>query len=295
MGDTQTRSRRALLTAAASGAAVLAANAALGTSAVRAADQPLLLNATNNASGSTGLTAALSMDTVLSVTNADGSGPNTALQANSDAGTAMAGYTGSGTGVYGDAMGVGRGVRGGAGAMGTGVFGVAGDEGEAPTATGMTGVFGFAPHSHDPDFIGSGVWGDSPDVGVWGSGGTGVIGDGGATGWGVLGVSETSTAVRAETTTGIALRGIAGTGYGLHVTGKIKLANRSGRVKVARGRTRFTKSVAGVTSSSIVIAVLQQAESGTWVRAAVPAAGKFTVYFNRALPSSSVVGWMILN
>jgi hypothetical protein len=50
-----------------------------------------------------------------------------------------------------------------------------------------------------------------------------------------------------------------------------------------------------MTSSNVVIAVLQTPETGTWVRAAVASAGKFTVYFNKALPTSSVVGWLVLN
>ena len=123
---------------------------------------------------------------------------------------------------------------------------------------------------------GTGVRGVASETGtgVYGIGGTAVLGDGGAT--------------------GIGLQGASVSGYGLHVTGKVKLANRSGRLPVAQGKTSITKSVSGVTSSNIVIAVLQTAETGTWVRAAVAGAGRFTVYFNKALPSSSVVGWIIL-
>ena len=119
------------------------------------------------------------------------------------------------------------------------------------------------------------MWGVSDDIGVYGSGGTGVVGDGGSTGTGVEGYS--------------------GSGYGLYVTGKVKLANRSGRLAVGAGKTTITKYVPGMSSSNIVIAVLQTAETGTWVRAAVAATGKFTVYFNRALPTSSIVGWIVLN
>jgi hypothetical protein len=181
-------------------------------------------------------------------------------------------------------------------ATGTSVTGVVGDGTGAPTETGMTGVFGWAPASDSPSYIGSGVWGASGDVGVWGSGGTGVLGDGGAAGWGVYGWSEESNAVYGQSLSGIALRGLSTTGYGLYVTGKVKFSNRSGRSSVSKGKTSYTKTgLTGVTSSSIVIAVLQQVESGTWIRAAVAGTAKFTVYFNRALPSSSVVGWLVLN
>lgn len=296
MAETR-QTRRALLTAAASGAAALAANAALGASVVRAADQPLLLNTGNSASGSTSLGATLSMDTVLSVSNADTSGPNTAIQGSSDTGTGLAGYSTSGNGVYGDAMGGGRGVRGGAGSNGTGVYGVAGDDSAAPSDTSLTGVFGYSVAGDGVNTMGAGVWGDSPDVGIYGSGGTGVYGDGEPGGWGVYGWSDSGVGVRGDSDTGNALVGVSASGYGLYVTGKVKFATRSGRAAVSKGKTSYTKStgLAGVTASSIVIAVLQTVETGTWVRAAVAGTGRFTVYFNRALPSSSVVGWMILN
>ena len=80
----------------------------------------------------------------------------------------------------------------------------------------------------------------------------------------------------------------------LQVSGKAKFS-RSGRIAVASGKTSTSKSVAGVTTSSMVFAVLQQSETGTWVRAAVPATGKITIYFNKALPTSSVAAWFVLN
>lgn len=262
------------MTAAASSAAAVAASVALPQAVVRAVDQPLLLNTGNSATGSTTLSASLAMDTVLGVVNSDASGPNTALQASSDTGTAIAGYTTSGTGVYADSMGPGRAVRAGANTNGTGVVAFSGDESHLPADTTLTGVFGYAEASGTAGTVGAGVWGVSPDVGVYGSGGTGVYGYGPV---GLYGSASTSSA------------------YGLWVKGRVKLENRSGRLSVAAGKTSVSKSVAGVTTSSIVIAVLQQAETGTWVRAAVATTGKFTVYFNRALPSSSVVGWIVLN
>lgn len=69
----------------------------------------------------------------------------------------------------------------------------------------------------------------------------------------------------------------------------------SGRTSMASGKSSFTKTLTGVTSSSIVIAVLQSNEAGISVRAAVPASGKFTVYLSKALTSSATVGWIVLN
>jgi hypothetical protein len=157
-------------------------------------------------------------------------------------------------------------------------------------------VFGYGVAGDGVTTFGAGVWGDSPDFGVYGSGGTGVVGDGGTDGWGVYGWSSSSYGVYGESSTGNALMGVSASGYGLYVEGKVKFATRSGRSpSIAKGKTSWVKTLAGVTSSSIVIAVLQQAETGTWVRAAVAGSGKFTVYFNKALPTASVVGWMILN
>lgn len=271
-GDRLT-TRRALLAAAAGGAAATAA-LAVGAPVGKAANgDPLILGQSNSGTDCTFLTADLSMDTVLSVGNL-AAGPATAIQGNSEAGTGVAGYTSTGTGIYGDAMGPGRGVRGGSGSGGTGVYAVNGDESGAPSDTSGTGVFGYAQESASSSPA-AGVWGDSPDIGVYGSGSIGVYGDGSGAATG--------------------LRGYSDTGFGLDVNGKVRFRTRSGRIAVSAGKTSVTKSVSGVTRSSIVIAVLQTRESRTWVRAAVPAAGKFTVYFNRALPSSSVVGWLVLN
>lgn len=286
MGDARS-SRRALLTAAASGAAAIAANAALAPAIVKGADTPLLLNVDNTGAAKTTLTTSVA-DAAIVVTNPDAGGTGVkgtgavgvvgSSAAYGGTGVAASATDYSGTGVSSLVTGSkGRGVA--ATSMnpdGTGVFGVAGDPTYGPSEAPLTGVFGFAVGGDGETTLGTGVWGDSPDVGVYGSGGTGVVGDGGSTGWGLYGYSASS--------------------YGLYVEGRVKFATRSGRNSVAKGKTSWTKStgLSGVTSSNIVIAVLQTAESGTWVRAAVASTGKITVYFNRALPSSSYVGWLIL-
>src|SRR4029453_2130867 len=47
-----------------------------------------------------------------------------------------------------------------------------------PAATQYTGVYGFAPVLPSENDFGAGVWGDSPDVGVFGSGTVGTYGFG---------------------------------------------------------------------------------------------------------------------
>ncbi len=277
MDETQARTRRSLLAAAAGSAAALAAQAALGPAAAVAADQPLLVNVPNGATASTELAALLEAGPVLKIQNDAANGGGTAVTAVAGPGAGLLGSATTGSGVVGRAsQAPGRGVSGESPVTGTGVFGVAGEPTNGPADASFTGVFGYADAGDGDTTMGAGVWGDSPDVGVYGTGGTGVVGDGGTSGWGLYGYS--------------------GSSYGLYVTGKVKFATRSGRNSVAKGKTRWTKStgLAGVTSSNIVIAVLQTSEAGTWVRAAVASTGKITVYFNRALPSSSYVGWLIL-
>jgi hypothetical protein len=131
------------------------------------------------------------------------------------------------------------------------------------------------------------------DVGVYATGGVGILGDAYTGDTAIYGFVGPTDPPPPQADVAIHARA-AGSGVALRVDGKVQM-NRSGRISVAAGKTSIAKSISGVTTSSIVIAVLQTVESGTWVRAAVPAAGKITVYFNRALPTSSVVGYMILN
>lgn len=254
MSDESTlRSRRALLAGAAGGAAAIAANAALPASRALAVDQFLLANVDNPTTANTSLTADIADGPVLSVVNTD---------------------TDNGGGLWGQAT-AGPGVAGATSPSSAGVVGVSGDSAGAATELGHTGVYGYSEPGDGTTTFGAGIWGDSADFGVYGSGSTGVLGDGG--------------------TTGTGLEGFSVSGYGLYVTGKVKLATRSGRLAVPKGKASISKSVTGLASSNIVIAVLQTPETGTWVRAAVASTNKFTVYFNKALPSSSIVGWIVLN
>jgi hypothetical protein len=276
VGDNQIRSRRALLTAAASGAAAVAASAALPAAVVRAADQPFLLNVPNTSSAMTSLSAPLDADPVLAVQSTD------ALQGTAVSGTAVTlgvyGHaTGLGTGVYGSADGAGgTGVRGGTAATATGVYGIAGTPGDAPTDTTYTGVFGYADSFPNANAFGTGVWGSSPDVGVYGSGATGVYGDGGTTGVGVFGYS--------------------GSGFGLWVDGKVRFSKRAGKFTVAKGKTSYTKTgLTGITSATVVVAVFQGSVTGTWIRAAKAGTNSITVYFSKALPATATIGWLAIN
>ena len=138
---------------------------------------------------------------------------------------------------------------------------------------------------------GPGVWGLSANSnGVFGrttsSTASGVYGENNFGGYGVAGRSGDGVGVLAESTNGVALR----------TTGKLEFQNRSGVTTVASGTKSKTVSHAGVTTNSMVIATVQRT-GGFFVQAAVPAAGSFTIYLNKApvSPATVKVAYMVLN
>lgn len=160
-----------------------------------------------------------------------------------------------------------------------------GDTTNAETDTSYTAAYAWTPYATD-QLYGTAVWGDSEDIGVYGSGSYGVVGYGGIGVEGDANGLTGSIGVRAwaPSTSQVALR----------VDGKV-VFSRSGRQSVASGKKSYSKAVAGMTSSSKVFAVFATNESGRYIRAVVPASGKFTVYFNTALSSSAVFSWFVLD
>jgi hypothetical protein len=158
------------------------------------------------------------------------------------------------------------------------------------TDTGFTGVYGWAEGApiSDPDHIGSGVWGDSTDIGVVGTGGIGVEGDGF---YGVL-----AAGVNDPASVGLLALGWDGTGNytALDVRGKAKFS-RSGRATIGAGKSSIKVTLAGVSWGSLVFAVLRSNRSGRYVRAVVPTTGSFTIYLNTTVSSSTYVVWFVLN
>ena len=86
----------------------------------------------------------------------------------------------------------------------------------------------------------------------------------------------------------------ASTGTALQVQGKAKFS-RSGLFKVLSGSNQALYSMSGVTPSSLVFALLATNQSGSWIRAAVPTNGSFTVYFNQPLVADTWVCFFVLN
>jgi hypothetical protein len=165
------------------------------------------------------------------------------------------------------------------------------------TDTSFTGVYGWAPEAPfpaDPQYEGSGVWGDSPDDGVVGTGGlAGVVGIGGGTG--VVGIGDDGV-VGVGGAGGAGVRALADspTTLALAVSGKVTFS-RSGRSTILTGRSSIKITLAGVTSGSRVFAVLHTNRSGRYVRAVVPTTGSFTIYLNTTVPGSTHVAWFVIN
>jgi hypothetical protein len=253
---TTPRSRRAILAAAAGAAGALAAQAALPLSAA-AAPANLQTESDNPTVATTSIT--------------DSGSDSTAFASHA---------TGTGTGYGVEATSTGGG----------GLFAWSMGEPSAdwfePEILKYTGVFGYSQESTEAGYAGTGVWGDSPDTGVFGSGGYGVVGYGGVGVEGDANELPGSIGVRAwaPSTAQTALK----------VTGKVSFS-RSGRKSMAAGKSSVVVSLAGVKSSSKVFAVLATSESGRWVRAVVPAAGKFTVRLNTTLRTKAVVAWFVLD
>jgi hypothetical protein len=251
------RSRRALLAAAAGTAAAFAAQAALPLTAAAAVGDPMLMGVDNATTTDTSVT---------------------------DSGAGSTAITGHATGT-----GFGYGVLGTSTAAG-GVIGWSVAPPDVawflPEYTGYTGVFGSAPSHPDPNQVATGVWGDSPDVGVYGTGSWGVRGDGGI---GVLGIGFGGAG-----TEGVRAVSSGNSSLALKVVGKVNFS-RSGRSAMSSGTRTKTISLSGTTTSSKVFAVLATSESGRWVRAVVPASGSFKVYLNTTLTSSAVLSWFVLD
>jgi hypothetical protein len=148
-----------------------------------------------------------------------------------------------------------------------------------------TGAFAWSPAHPDPTLAGVGVWGESDDWGVFGQGSVGVYGHGGI---GVIGESDNTSFP------GVKAYGALSSSPALEVVGKVKF-NRAGRKTIGAGKSSLVVSMAGVSSTSKVLAVLNSNRSGRYVRAVVPASGKFTIYLNSTVSSSTYVAFFVID
>ncbi len=229
------RSRRALLAAAASGAAALAASAALPLGVAAHDADDLALGVDNPTTATTTITNA-TVDVDAFGTSATGLGFG--LVASSAAGSGVVGWSVTPTTA-------------------------------TPDNLANTGVYGFSPAFVDTSGFGVGVWGDSDDVGVYGTGNVGIWANGS------IGVfTEGDTALAAY--------------------GKIHFS-RAGRATIAKHKSSVRVNVAEANSATKMFALIQSNRSGRYVRAAVPHSGYFIIYLNAAVSATTYVSWFVLD
>jgi hypothetical protein len=298
------RSRRAILAGALGGAGALLAHSLGRATPVRAADgDPLELGAANNAA---------SLPTVLTSTASPG------LSVITDAGvtgrTALEGTSATGMGV----VGISNGPFDPSTGRSAGVVGLAGGGGALLPDQNIdeTGVYGAA----DVSLASAGVWGDSSqgigvvgtgDWGVYGfganAGSVGVVGDAGGTSTAVYGFAGEEQPAAPASGTGVMGRAGVGASYGvvaaaaasnqfaLYVAGRLRLNGAGGRTTFGSTATSKKILLAGVSTSSFVVATIQTSIAGCYVRAVVPAAGSFTIYLSKAPGKTAVVGYIVAN
>jgi hypothetical protein len=260
------RSRRALLTAAAGAAGAFAAGALIPAS-VAAAPAGLLSDVENQTAEPTSVKIT-TPDSTAFIGAASGAGSGFGLQGTT---------TGGGTS---DAPGA-------AGVVGFSTAAPKWTPAFTPQSTGLTGVFGYAPQGEPlGNTFGSGVWGDSPDTGVLGTGGIGVEGFGFVA---VLGHANNNAG-----SVGVHAFADGPTSTALVVEGKAHFS-RSGRTAIARGKSSLRITLAGTTPTSKVFAVLATSLAEHYVRAVVPATDAFTIHLNVALASKAYVNWFVLD
>jgi len=84
--------------------------------------------------------------------------------------------------------------------------------------------------------------------------------------------------------------------FAVYVAGRLKLSSRSGgRTSIGSTATSRKVTLAGVTTSSFVVATLQTSISGCYVRAVVPASGSFTIYLSKAPGKTAYIGYVVVN
>lgn len=281
------RSRRQVLAAAIGGLAGAAAGALGRPSVAVATDgQPLVVGQNNTASETT----------VLRNTTTVAPG----LIVETGAASAIHGKANGANGVEGEALGENVAGVWGFSSEGYGTSGMSnGGTGVYGSSQSATGVYAFSASWTKPALVargsdgGAGVFGfagvgappDAPlDTGVYGLA-TGYPTRQASAAVGVHGRSSVGTGVLAQADAG---------GTALRVVGKA-VFSRSGTVTLAAGKSSITKSVAGLSSASLVFAVVRSGAGGVWVRKVAPTNGSFTVYLNKAVSSSTLVNWIAFN
>jgi hypothetical protein len=287
---TSGRTRRELLAGAAAGTAGVIGALALTrpTTAHAANGGAVILAAQNTATGATAITAT-------GVTGQDdatafiGKGANGGQGAycESPLGIALWGYGSAGGGVYGQSD-TGVGVLGHSGYLFPNP--VIDPHGVRGVNSGPSGYGVFGQNIGSPG--GDGVHGSTGS-----NGNSGVYGENSGTGYGIAGRCDSGTGASGYSANGVGVVATSPKGTALSVTGKAKF-NRSGVASIAAPAVSATVTVpGGLSTSALVLAVMQNAVAGVWVVSAVPntSTGKATITLNKAPAGTAKVAWFVVN
>jgi hypothetical protein len=318
--------RRALLAACFGSGAAIVSNALGRPAPVRAgSDGDVVLGAPNSATDTTSISNTTNNKTVFEA-NTSFAG-STAISAVGDLRGLYANgaeaivaesdqyglkATGGFAGVVGNAPGNGH----------MGVFGWSDDgigvKGQSETAAGVFGTADSASGVHGSSKTNYGVWGESnAGPGVFGT--TGSQSEPGVIGWsagaGVFGASggdvnlpttpptktgvfgyaaqdASAVGVYGRSTVGIGVRAQADAGgTALRVDGKATFS-RMGTITVPTGSKTVTKSFAGLTSASLIFAVVRTGDGSVWVRKAQASSGSLKVYLNKVVSRRTTIAWV---
>jgi hypothetical protein len=261
------KSRRALLTAALGAGAAVAAQAAVPLAAQAHDAEDVQKGVSNTTTATTGIDSSATVNVDAFAATAGGTGAAVVATA-ATTGAAIEATAADGPAISGANTNV----------VEAAAYFTSGDTTNAVGIgeTLVTGLYAWTPISNI-DALAAGVWGDSDDIGVYGTGYRGVEGDALSPG-----------------ATGVYAFAIDTSAYALKVSGKV-VFSRSGRSTIGAGKSTLVVNYAGVTASSRVFAQLASNRSGRYVRAVVASTGKFTIYLNTTVTSSTYVIWWILN
>lgn len=110
--------------------------------------------------------------------------------------------------------------------------------------------------------------------------------------YGLATQDSSATGVRGRSTIGTGVHAEADSaGTALKVTGKATFS-RSGVITLAAGKSSTTKSVTGLTSGSLVFAVVRTGDGSAFVRKVRPSSGLFKIYMNKSVSRVTTVSWI---
>jgi hypothetical protein len=176
-------------------------------------------------------------------------------------------------------------TQGASGVAGLDTAGISGSHGVYGRSLNGTGVYGKLGTGAVPPAV-------SESAGVAGYDATGDVNIG------VYGYSGTGYGVYAYSDSGIALQvdGPAefSAGGSVYLSGQLHYAG-AGVATVPKGKkTVIVKDVGLVFTDSMVLATIQQAQSGVYIEAAQPGTGKITITLSQAAKSDLPVAWFVV-